>query len=720
MSVPDFNSIKTAFRILTSADSILKDILDSAVTDKNAVTQALEACADASRNGLLESIDVSELNRGKMGIRISVLQNAGYTNVRQIHEASAGKLIALDGIGEDTAYKIKAIARRIADEVKTSTFVRLMPDSRTEETDGLVKALYVHLESREIRKSAKTLYDCYHDGFIAAASDIRPATGRLYWLLSSSAKKEAALSAVEQLQKIPWQHLKNEADVLSEQKELLGYVPVEHCWKDYERNSANYYAALESFQSGIIRAAGLMNGLPEQLAKEVEQVPLDLTGLKCTLRSYQTFGVQYVLKQGAVLLGDEMGLGKTVQAIAAMVALRNGGETHFMVVCPASVLVNWCREIARHSDIEPIKIHGADRSSLEKWIYKGGAAVTTYETISRFSLPEDFEFGMLVADEAHYAKNPQAIRTRALLSLRRRTSRVMYMTGTPLENNVDEMCYLIDCLNPQVSKVIENVRYLSAAPQFREAISSVYFRRNREDVLKELPELIESREWLDLNDEEAGSYALATASGNFMAMRRVSWDVEDMAKSSKAQRLLELCDMAKDDGRKIIVFSYFIDTIKKVVEILGDNRCVQPINGSVSPARRQEILDEFNEAPAGFVLPAQIQAGGTGLNIQAASVIIICEPQIKPSIETQAISRAYRMGQVRSVLVYKLLCEDTIDERIVELLETKQEIFDNFAEDSVSGLESLKLSESSAAALVKSEQERLAAKHESTDGDVLH
>ena len=710
MSSPDFNVIKGALRQLTAADSELKDIIDSAVTDKNAVEAALSACADSSRSRVLESIDVSELNRDKLGIRVGALRNAGFTNVRQINETSAGKLMSIEGIGEDTAYKIKAIARRISEEVKTSTFVRMLPESRTEETDALVKAIYVLRESREIRKQAKTLYDCYHDEFIAAASSVRPATGRLLWMFASSAKKAAAEAAAARLLEIPGQHLKEEAAVLSEQKELLGFVPVEHCWKDFERNSAAYYASLESFQSDVIRAAGLLNGLPEQLAKEVEKVPLDLTGLKCTLRSYQTFGVQYVLNQGAVLLGDEMGLGKTVQAIAAMVALRNSGETHFMVVCPASVLVNWCREIVQHSDLEPLKIHGSDRSILEKWIYKGGVAVTTYETISRFTLPEDFTFGMLVADEAHYVKNPQAIRTRALLRLRRMTSRVMYMTGTPLENNVDEMCFLIDCLNPEVSKVIDNVRYLSAAPQFREAVSSVYFRRSREDVLKELPDLIESMEWLDMNREEAESYALDVASGNFMAMRRVSWDVDDITKSSKAQRLLEICDMAKEEGRKVIVFSYFIDTIKKVVELLGDDRCVQPINGSGSPVRRQEILDEFNEAPAGFVLPAQIQAGGTGLNIQAASVVVICEPQIKPSIETQAISRAYRMGQARSVLVYKLLCEDTVDERIVELLETKQEIFDNFAEDSVSGLESLKLSESSAAALIKSEQARLAAK----------
>lgn len=110
--------------------------------------------------------------------------------------------------------------------------------------------------------------------------------------------------------------------------------------------------------------------------------------------------------------------------------------------------------------------------------------------------------------------------------------------------------------------------------------------------------------------------------------------------------------------------------------------CTEIINGSVSPKHRQEIIDEFESAPAGKVLVSQIMAGGTGLNIQSASVVIICEPQIKPSIESQAISRAYRMGQSRNVLVYRLLCSDTIDERITDILAQKTNVFNAFADQS--------------------------------------
>ncbi|MBR1965224.1 MAG: SWF/SNF helicase family protein, partial [Lentisphaeria bacterium] len=155
----------------------------------------------------------------------------------------------------------------------------------------------------------------------------------------------------------------------------------------------------------------------------------------------------------------------------------------------------------------------------------------------------------------------------------------------------------------------------------------------------------------------------------------------------KALRMKEIVEEAASEGRKIIIFSYFLETIRKVTEFLGD-RCMNPINGSISPERRQEIIDEFEKAPAGAVLPAQIQAGGTGLNIQTASVVIICEPQFKPSIENQAIARAHRMGQSRNVLVYRLLCENTIDERMTDRLAQKQKIFDEFADRSVAYEES--------------------------------
>ena len=280
------------------------------------------------------------------------------------------------------------------------------------------------------------------------------------------------------------------------------------------------------------------------------------------------------------------------------------------------------------------------------------------------------------------------------------------MTGTPLENRVDEMCFIVGCLRPDVAGQIKEMKYISSAPQFRERLAPVYLRRTREDVLSELPAKIEKEQWCELGAEEWKCYMLSVAMENFMAMRQVSWDVGDLNKSSKARRLLELCKEAEEDGRKIIVFSYFRNTIQAVCELLG-KKAIGPITGSVSSSRRQEIVDEFTAAPDGAVLVCQVQAGGTGLNIQAASVIIFCEPQIKPSIENQAISRAYRMGQIRTVMVHRLLADNTVDERILELLREKQDVFDSFAEESATGSESIKAEKSISAAIIEMEKARL-------------
>ena len=184
-----------------------------------------------------------------------------------------------------------------------------------------------------------------------------------------------------------------------------------------------------------------------------------------------------------------------------------------------------------------------------------------------------------------------------------------------------------------------------------------------------------------MTPEDAAAYGVEAIGGNFMGMRRVSFLQEDLQTSSKALRLLELCEQAVDERGKVVVYSYFRETIRKVCDFLGP-MVVGSITGSTPPAERQDLIDKFTQMPEGAVLVCQIQAGGTGLNIQAAGVVIFCEPQIKPSLTWQAISRVYRMGQVQNVLVYHLLCQGTVDEAMQEILAIKEEEFDMFAHDS--------------------------------------
>ena len=706
---PNSEKANKLIKDMLSADAKLTQSIEILEQQKKEVVDATHKMTEAEVEKTLAGIDIEELNRDKQGIRVANFKKAGYKNFLIIYRTNARIIASKKGIGEETAKKAKKVVEKVASEIRKNAVPKLTIDAKNPESEKLVKSLYAYQCNLPLLNDGYNLYDEHHEEILQKAKDAKIVGNGFLWLFSSKKKKIQAVNAYLYLQNVNNEGYRSKVNRIATDTKKTNTVYKNTAWKDFENNSAKYFAALETVDGVKVKDDKSKNGLPSELVAEIEALTPDFTGLKCSLRRYQEFGVKYILNQKCALLGDEMGLGKTVQAIASLVVLRNEGEAHFMVVCPASVLVNWCREIELHSDLKALKIHGDKRDEqFEEWNKGGSVGVTTYETISKFKLEDVKKISALVVDEAHYVKNPTANRTIALMELRKKTERVLFMTGTALENNVDEMCYLISCLNPTVANVVAHMKHLSAAPLFREKLAPVYFRRTRSDVLKELPDLIENQEWCEMGREEKADYYYSTMSRSFMAMRQVSWMVDDIEKSSKAQRLKEICERAKEDGRKVIVFSFFINTIEKIRKLLGDN-CFGPINGSVPPSKRQEIIDKFSKAEAGSVLAAQIQAGGTGLNIQCASVVVLCEPQIKPSIENQAISRAYRMGQVRNVMVYRLLCEECVDERIMEILKNKQTLFDNFADKSIVGEESMQITEHAVNNIIEEEIKRVSA-----------
>lgn len=698
---PDIRPLLDAAR---QADTRLGGISTSENALRTAARNAAQALYESRVQRTLEGMDIEQINKSKQGIRISLLRDAGIQNVWQASKLSYRAICDIDGLGEQSAAKIQETVRQIVDNTRRTIRIRIEAENPGATDDALIRSLYILIHHKPLIAQAQQLYKLHHQPLQTEMVMAKQGANALGWFFRSQAKKQQIIAAAESIAarlRSPFGD-----GVLIGNYDAILAAPSATYWADFRQDASRYYAQLETLGLDW-EQKDTAGGLPAQLAREVEAQPLDLQYLKATLRSYQTFGTKYIVHQKKSLLGDEMGLGKTIQAIAAMAAMKAAGKTHFMVVCPASVLINWCREIEKHSTLSVTKVHGNDEEALLHWRMNGDVAVTTYESISRFQLPEKFKISMVVTDEAHYVKNPNTQRTKALTGLLRRTEHVLFMSGTPLENNVEEMCFLVSCLQPELAKQLDGVKFLSTAEQFREQLAPVYLRRTRDDVLQELPDLIEKEQWCVLQGQEQQAYYDAVMSENFMAMRQVSWNAASLKGSSKAARLLELCDQAKEQGRKVIVFSFFRSTLEKVAALLGD-RCVEPITGSVSPQRRQEIVDQFTSAESGAVLISQVQAGGTGLNIQCASVIIFCEPQIKPSIENQAISRAYRMGQVRDVLVYRLLADDTIDERIMEILRTKQELFDNFADESAVGTESLKPGEQSwAKRMIEEEKARI-------------
>lgn len=482
------------------------------------------------------------------------------------------------------------------------------------------------------------------------------------------------------------------------------------CFTAFRQNSAPFYAMLEAVMGATFAKAAEtgVNALPEELLQSIENFPLDTGSLKATLRRYQTFGTKYILHQERVLLGDEMGLGKTMQALAAFCHLAATGAKHFLVICPLSVVVNWKREVESQTGLQAIEVYGDNRAmEMTMWAAQGGVAITSFETLNKLPIPAVVDLQLMVVDEAHYVKNPEAQRTKSVMAAAARAKRVLFMSGTPLENKVEEMEFLIQCLQPQVAEQIKDMKQVLHAEEFRKAIAPVYLRRVREDVLKELPELVEKEQWGLMNQDEMNAYRDALANGSFMAVRQVSWQLSDMAKSTKAKRLKEICEDAREGGRKLIIFSFFKDVLSKVSSMLGEY-CIGVIDGSVPASERQGMIDKLKDAPAGSALVCQIQAGGVGLNIQAASVVVFCEPQIKPSLETQAVARAYRMGQSQSVMVHRLLMDDTVDERVMEILKQKSQLFDSFADESVIGEMDIQINENSVMKdIVAEERKRL-------------
>lgn len=698
MQRPDFRESAQLIRELEGYLADLRGIFDGTRTAEERARDLCGTKMMANAGEALAGIPVEELKNSKAGIRTAALKEAGYHTLNDLYRVTDTELCAVPGVGEKQAAAIRSIIDEFLNNLAQHARISLTSEDG-KVTDPELICAFSRLRSAEaVAKDAEPVFgeaETFLPDTIASVK-IR---NMAHWLFSFSATKEETAVALNLLRDYrESEKFRAGEEAISRYKKAENMSDAE-ALADFEQNPAAYYALLERLTGAAVRETLIYSSIPETMAAEISRKELNLGGFQGDLRAYQRFGAQYILHQGRVLLGDEMGLGKTVQAIAAMVHLHeNDPSGRFLIVCPASVLVNWCREIRKFSTIPVHLLHGAGlENAFASWLDEGGAAVTNYESMGRIvdRIDNHLRLSLLVIDEAHYIKNPSAQRTKHIRRLDDESERILMMTGTPLENNVHEMCELLAFVRPDmVDRVREQaaMRHLDA---FKEMLSPVYLRRQADQVLAELPPLIENEEWCEMTSGDRIYYSKAVLDRNFMAMRRVSFLQDDLMTSSKAQRLLELCSESRSEGRKIVIFSYFRETVRKTLDLLrkeyagaGDSSAsggrvfIAEINGSIAAAERQTLIDRFQNAEPGSILVCQIQAGGTGLNIQAASVVIFCEPQIKPSLERQAVSRVYRMGQIRNVLAFRLLCENTVDEAIVDLLKTKQLEFDSFADES--------------------------------------
>jgi len=618
-------------------------------------------------------------------LRLHLLAQSGITTVGEMNDYST--FLSIPGIGSVTNDHIQIALAHYKDEVNKSIAFHFEPENKTNSQKDILRNLYLKVNDIELSKEIEQVQLQYFQlPFDSLLGDIFIQSE---WAMQQLAKNEKLFKDYKfnslKLKDFMKKHeslVDDYANALKKISTLSEY----DIWSDFNTHAADYYAVLErEFGVGSANVQNIIkrSGLSEDIIRKVNEFKLNEDGLNATLRSWQDFGTKYSLLQKKVLVGDEMGLGKTLISIASMVHLTEAEErNYYIVICPASIMENWERELAKFSKLRAYKAHGTYRDEIfNTWKQMGGVAITTYETSAVLDFSDVDTIDMITVDEAHYIKNPQAKRTINVRHLTDRSDYALYLTGTPLENKVGEMTQLIKPLAPEIAQSLSRPRLTLNSNQYRQEIAPVYLRRTKKDVSLELPPLTQIEEWEQFGEEEFKEYKDAVENGKFMRMRRAAWSGSGPSKSPKLKRLLELTEEAYENNSKVIVFSFFRDVIETIVDALGD-RVVDPIHGGVPIGRRQEIIDEYRKSKTKNVLVAQINTAAHGLNIQFANTIIFCEPQIKPSLESQAVARAYRMGQVNNVFVYRLLTVNSIDELMLEMLGNKQALFDEFADRS--------------------------------------
>jgi superfamily II DNA or RNA helicase len=434
--------------------------------------------------------------------------------------------------------------------------------------------------------------------------------------------------------------------------------------------------------------------------------------LEGVLRPYQKVGFQWLktLESSGFggILADEMGLGKTVQVIAYLTTLdrsKNPGPS--LVVCPASLILNWGEELRRFGpELKAVLLMGSalERKTMMETSWNADVWVTSYELLRQdIAGYEKKEFYCCILDEGQHIKNRTTQVSKAVKQLNCRQRFVL--TGTPIENRLSELWNLFDFLMPgylfshsafveKLEKPMIKSKSEEAGEQLKRLVQPFMLRRLKKDVLKELPPKIEYTRLIQLSETErktylSAVYAAKTNMGDsklqilaaLTQLRQVCCDPNlcfenYQGQTSKLDACLELCAAMVENGHQILLFSQFtsmLDRIRQRLDEMGISSFT--LQGSTPKKKRAELVRAFNEGGASVFL-ISLKAGGTGLNLTAADVVIHYDPWWNLAAQNQATDRAHRIGQSAHVQVYKLIAKDTIEEKILELQEKKWDLMD--------------------------------------------
>jgi superfamily II DNA or RNA helicase len=493
------------------------------------------------------------------------------------------------------------------------------------------------------------------------------------------------------------------------------------------------HQSAEASEFSDVHATGRLKQLLTELASPAAiALPPLPTPLQDSLRPYQLDGVRWLWRMSELGLGaclaDDMGLGKTLQVLCLLTLLQARDETRHapaLLVVPASLLQNWCKESARFTPhlrfgiLHPMAMSDDDSnafaSNAQQYVQRYDAVLTTYGMLSRVGSLQTITWAAVIADEAQAIKNPAAKQSKAVRSLR--SPRRLALTGTPVENRLSDLWSIFDFISPGllgtptsfkafVKQLNDDAGNANYAP-LRRLTKPYILRRLKTDkrIIADLPDKTEMKVFCQLTKPQAVLYqqAVATMSKELqendsnqrrglifkylMIFKQICNHPShftgngdyDAAAGGKFLRLTEIAEEIRSRQEKVLVFTQFAEMTEPLHEHLS--RCFGRsgliLHGGTPIKQRQRLVEDFQQdaGPPFFVL--SVKAAGTGLNLTAASHVVHFDRWWNPAVENQATDRAYRIGQHRNVLAHKFICRGTVEEKIDALIDEKKDLADS-------------------------------------------
>ncbi len=451
----------------------------------------------------------------------------------------------------------------------------------------------------------------------------------------------------------------------------------------------------------------------------VDQVPT-ATGLRATLRDYQLAGfhwMQFLARHGLHgILADDMGLGKTLQTLTHILTEKQNGHSRglpVLVVAPTSVVPNWRAEAMKFTpDLRVLILNGPERKKYFRSIPHADLVLTSFALLQRdIEKLAAYPFHLVVLDEAQNIKNPRSKVAQAACKLDARNR--LCLSGTPIENHLGELWSLMnflvpgflgteDAFNKRFRNPIEKDGDVERNETLRERVAPLILRRTKDQVAKELPPKTELVHLIELSTGQKDLYETVRATMDkrvreaiaargieqsqiifldaLLKLRQICCDprllpedfTNEVFESAKLNFLTELVGVLIEEGRRILLFSQFTTMLSLIEEHLVREK-ISYLKLTGSSKNRGQLVEDFQTGKAPLFL-ISLKAGGTGLNLTAADTVIHYDPWWNPAAEAQATDRAYRIGQDKPVFVHKLLCQDTVEERIHKLQQEKAKL----------------------------------------------